>query len=110
MSLVPMDFDDGNFTEVPLSVNSSYIDANYSKCYSNGKICIVSLCFHVSSLPSSVATNMITGFPSNSNQNYGSVATSGKAGARIRILSGALQFEDLPSGATWCDGNMTYVI
>ena len=109
MALVPMEYDDGNFTEVTITPNSSYIDQNYSKCYSNGKICIVSLCFHLNAAITAVTTNMYTGLPSNSNQNYGVTASSSKTAARMRILSGALQFEDAQNTG-WYDGNIVYVI
>ena len=98
----------GAFSEIQLTVNSTYIDQNYTQCYSNGKICIVTFCFRLkTSTPRD--TNIITGFPTNGRQNHGSLATSGYKGARMRVISGALQLEDVQETA-WCNGSIVYPI
>ena len=110
MALLPMEHVD-DFTEITLTKNNSYVDYDYSKCYSNGKIVIANLCFRLSATPP-VYTTVISGFPNNGRTtNYGSLASSGGAGRRLVVSGTNLVFEDsnTPSGVYY-SGCVVYTL
>ena len=98
------------FKEVSITVNTNYIADNYSRCFTDGKIVILFICFNLSTLPTSVNAMLITGLPSINISAYCSGANSKKDALRMRVLNGELKFEDVPTNTGFVNGLAVYMI